>query len=158
MTLPEIKVLVLEHGKKCYDDVPLQYAKAGDAGVDLRAAIPETVYLPPRSRTLIPTGIKIELPVIESALGIEAQVRPRSGLALKYGVSVTNTPGTIDQGYRGEIGVILENLGESAYLVSPGDRIAQLVIAPVYRATFTVVSEIGDTERGSDGFGSSGNQ
>jgi dUTP pyrophosphatase len=151
---PNVNVVVLDHGKKHYGTAPLQYAKEGDAGVDLKAAIPETLYLAPKSRALVPTGLKIERE-FSSPLGIEAQVRPRSGLALKYGISVTNAPGTIDQGYRGEIGVILENLGESAYLVSPGERIAQLV-APFFRATFSVVEEVGETERGEGGFGSTG--
>ena len=156
---PNVNVVVLDHGKKHYGDAPLKYAREGDAGVDLKAAIPETLYLAPKSRALVPTGIKIELPDMgefSSPLGIEAQVRPRSGLALKYGISVTNSPGTIDQGYRGEIGVILENLGEAAYLVSPGERIAQLVIAPFFKATFSVVEELGETERGEGGFGSTG--
>jgi len=102
--LPNVNVVVLDHGKKHYGDAPLKYAREGDAGVDLKAAIPETLYLAPKSRALVPTGIKIELPDMgefSSPLGIEAQVRPRSGLALKDGISVTNAPGTIDQGYRG---------------------------------------------------------
>jgi len=129
------------------------YATAGAAGMDLQAAIPEDapVTLAAGARKLIPTGIRISLPP-----GTEAQVRPRSGLALKLGVSVLNSPGTIDADYRGEIGVILINHGAEPQLVRRGDRIAQLVIAPVLTAEWAPVASLDETGRGSGGFGSTG--
>lgn len=153
----KVKVVVLDHGRLHYPDVPLCYAKKGDAGVDLRAAVGEAVYLGPGQRAVIPTGIQMGLPSINnSGFGIEAQIRPRSGLAAKHGLSVTNAPGTIDQGYRGEVCVILENRGESAYLVIPGERIAQVVFSPVFCAQFEVCDDLDETERGAAGFGSTG--
>ncbi len=123
------------------------------AGMDLLAGVPAQtrVIIEPGARELVPTGIAIELPD-----GYEAQVRPRSGLALKHGVTVLNAPGTIDADYRGEIGVILINHGAEAFEISRGDRIAQMIIAPVTRATLTEASEIEATARGAGGFGSTG--
>ena len=126
-------------------------ATDASAGADLLAAVTDPVVLKPGARALIPTGIAIGLPV-----GFEAQVRPRSGLAAKHGVTILNSPGTIDADYRGEIGVILVNLGERAFTVSRGDRIAQLVIAPVSRAQWLEVDTLDETERGGGGFGSTG--
>lgn len=129
-----------------------KYARPGDSGMDLRADIDEPVILKPLERKLISAGIIIELPD-----DYEAQVRPRSGLALKKGVTVLNTPGTIDASYRGVIGVILVNLSNEEVTINPGNRIAQLVIAGVEKARLVEVDSImEDTTRGSDGFGSSG--
>jgi len=143
-----VPVLRLPHG----DDLPLpSYATAHAAGLDLIAALSEDVVLAPRERILVPTGIAIALPP-----GFEAQVRPRSGLALKAGITVLNSPGTIDADYRGEISVILVNLGSDHYHVRRGDRIAQLVIAPVTRAAWDVTVRLPPSERAAGGFGSTG--
>lgn len=125
------------------------YETAGAAGMDLRAAEPAT--LKPGARALIPTGFAIALPD-----GYEAQVRPRSGLAVKHGVTVLNAPGTIDSDYRGEIKVPLINHGETDFVIARGDRIAQMVVAPVVRATWTAAETLDSTARGEGGFGSSG--
>jgi len=127
------------------------YATAGAAGADLRSI--ESVTIPPKSRGLVSTGIAIELPE-----GFEAQVRSRSGLALKAGLSVLNSPGTIDSDYRGAIGVILHNSGITAYTVEPGERIAQLVVAPVVQVEFEEADELSVADRGEGGFGSTGKQ
>ncbi len=127
------------------------YATSQSAGVDLLAAVREDITLAPGERKLIPTGIAIALPE-----GYEAQVRPRSGLALKNGVTVLNTPGTIDADYRGEIGVILINLGQESFVVSRGMRIAQMIIAPFSHVAFALVEELDATARGEGGFGSTG--
>lgn len=127
------------------------YATPLSAGFDLRANITETVTLMPFERKMIPTGLYIALPE-----GYEAQVRPRSGLALKHGITVLNSPGTIDADYRGEIGVILINLSQQVFFVEPSDRIAQMVIAKYEKVEFEEVIELEDTERGSGGFGHSG--
>lgn len=133
-------------------DLPLPtYATGGSAGLDLVAAIADPVELAPGARTLVPTGMALALPA-----GCEAQIRPRSGLALKAGVTVLNAPGTIDSDYRGELKVILINLGTEPFPIHRGDRIAQIVLAPVTRATWQEVGELDDTERGSGGFGSTG--
>lgn len=133
-------------------EVPLPaYQSAGAAGVDLCAAIPEAVRLEPGERRLIPTGISLEIPA-----GYEAQVRARSGLALRHGIGMVNAPGTIDCDYRGMVGVILVNWGQEAFVVEPLSRIAQLVFAPVARAEFTLATELSESTRGSGGFGSTG--
>jgi dUTP pyrophosphatase len=126
-----------------------EYATPGSAGVDLRAF--ESGVLAPLERKLVRTGIRIALPE-----GFEAQVRPRSGLAVKHGISMVNSPGTIDSDYRGEIHVILVNLGVETYTFVAGERIAQLVIAPVIQADFVVKAELATTDRGEGGFGSTG--
>jgi dUTP pyrophosphatase len=137
--------------------VPLpSYETAGAAGADLRANLPPEardtgLTLAPGARALVPTGLRIEIPE-----GYEVQVRPRSGLALKHGLALPNAPGTIDSDYRGPLGVIVVNLGEEAYTVCHGDRIAQLVVAPVVRARFGAVGALSDTVRGAGGFGSTG--
>ncbi len=131
------------------DAVLPAYARPGDAGLDVCAC--EAAVLMPGERKLIKTGLVMELP-----RGTEAQLRPRSGLALKQGVTLLNTPGTIDEGYRGEVGVILVNLGQEPFEVRPGMRIAQMVIAPVLRAEVEEVSEVTGTARGEGGFGSTG--
>jgi dUTP pyrophosphatase len=125
------------------------YAHEGDAGMDLKCV--EDAVVPVGKRLLVRTGLVMELPD-----GYEAQVRPRSGLALKKGVTVLNTPGTIDAGYRGEVGVILANFGEEPFAVKKGDRIAQVVVAPVTQPAVVEVAEIDETDRGAGGFGSTG--
>jgi dUTP pyrophosphatase len=133
-------------------DLPLpKYQTPLSAGMDLLADLSEDVVLQPLERRLIPSGLSIELPS-----GYEGQVRPRSGLALKQGLTCLNAPGTIDADYRGEVGVILVNLSKEQVIVRRGDRIAQLVIAPVVQATLREVDALGDTSRGSGGFGSTG--
>lgn len=127
------------------------YETIASAGMDLRANIVESVTLKPLERTIVKTGLFIELPI-----GIEAQVRPRSGLAAKKGVTVLNAPGTIDADYRGEIGVILVNLSNQDFVIENGERIAQLIIAKHERAEWTAVNELSETERGEGGFGSTG--
>lgn len=131
-----------------------RYASAGAAGLDLSAALTEPLQLQPRARAAVPTGIAIALPP-----GHEGQVRPRSGLARKHGVTVVNAPGTIDEDFRGEVHVLLVNLGNEPYTIEPGDRIAQLVVAPVTRVEVLTVAdpaELGASDRGEGGFGSSG--
>ncbi len=128
-----------------------EYATAHSAGVDLRANLTEPIILKPMERRLIPTGLYIELPV-----GYEAQVRPRSGLALKKGITVLNSPGTIDADYRGEIGVILINLSDAVFTVENGERIAQMVIAAHERAEWIERDKLADSERGAGGFGHTG--
>ena len=128
-----------------------RYASEDAAGLDLLAAVIEPIELEPGARMLIPTGISIALP-----RGYEAQVRPRSGLALKHGIGLLNSPGTIDADYRGEIGVILINLGDGPFAISRGDRIAQLVVAPVTRLAWVESENLPDSSRGKGGFGSTG--
>lgn len=128
-----------------------QYATPYSAGLDLRANLAEPVTLRPLERKLIPTGLYIELPI-----GYEAQIRPRSGLAFKKGITVLNTPGTIDADYRGEIGVILVNLSAEEFIVEDGERICQMVIAAHAQAEWDCVEELGSTERGAGGFGHTG--
>lgn len=138
----------LEHGR----DLPLPaYQSLLAAGLDLLAAVDGKITLAPGARALVPTGLAMALPA-----GFEAQVRPRSGLAAKHGVTVLNTPGTIDADYRGEVKVILINLGDDPFEISRGDRIAQMVIAPVLQADIVEVEVLSETERGSGGFGSTG--
>ena len=141
----KIKIVNLSH-----HNLP-QYATPLSAGLDLRANLDEPITLRPLERRLIPTGLRIALPA-----GYEAQVRPRSGLALKSGIGVLNSPGTIDADYRGEIGVILVNLSSSDFVVNDGDRIAQMVIARHERAEWQEADALDETERGEGGFGHSG--
>jgi len=146
----EVTVAVrrLPHGADL--DLP-RYATAESAGLDLLAAVEGDVVLAPGERRLIPTGIAISLPG-----GTEAQVRPRSGLALKHGITCLNSPGTIDADYRGEVGIILINLGQEPFTVSRGMRIAQLVIAALRRAAWQEVEDLDESARGAGGFGSTG--
>ncbi|RYY56761.1 MAG: dUTP diphosphatase [Chitinophagaceae bacterium] len=130
-----------------------EYATKGSSGMDLRANIEEPVTLQSLQRTLIPTGLFIELPV-----GYEAQVRPRSGLAVKQGITCLNTPGTIDADYRGEIKVILINLSDGPQVLSPGDRVAQMVVQQVEQVSWKLVQELESTERNAGGFGHTGKQ
>jgi dUTP pyrophosphatase len=130
-----------------------EYQTSLSAGMDLKANISEPIVLTPLQRELIPTGIYIQLPE-----GYEAQIRPRSGLAAKYGITVTNAPGTVDADYTGEIGVSLINLSNDTFVVHPGERIAQMVIAKYEKVSWKEVSVLDETERGSGGFGSTGMQ
>ncbi|MBQ6760792.1 MAG: dUTP diphosphatase [Prevotella sp.] len=142
-----IQVKVINKGKQ-----PLPaYATEQSAGMDLRADIEQPVTLKPLERRLIPTGLHIALPQ-----GYEAQVRPRSGLALKHGITVLNTPGTIDADYRGEIGVVLVNLSNEDFVVNPGERVAQMVIAKYEQAVLQTVDTLDETERGEGGYGHTG--
>jgi len=132
------------------------YETAGAAGADLRANLPQDqrhlgIVLAPMERRVVPTGLRVAIPE-----GFEMQIRPRSGLALKHGITLPNTPGTIDSDYRGPLGVLLINLGLEPYVVHHGDRIAQAVIAPVVQYKFQLVSALGETGRGAGGFGSTG--
>jgi dUTP pyrophosphatase len=143
-----VAVVRLEHGA----DLPLpQYATSGSAGLDLQAAITSEITLAPGERRLTPTGLAIALPE-----GFEAQIRPRSGLAFKNGVTVLNSPGTIDSDYRGEIGVVLINHGDVPFVVTRGMRIAQMVVAPVTQLSWNETTSLSDTERGAGGYGSTG--
>ena len=144
----EIEILRLPHGH----DLQLpDYSTAAAAGADLLAAIDQDIELKPMERRIVPTGISIALPV-----GFEGQVRPRSGLAAKNGITVANAPGTIDADYRGEVGVILVNLGQEPFRISRGMRIAQLIVARHARAVWREVSRLDQTARGAGGFGSTG--
>lgn len=145
--MEKIKVKVIN--KSGYD-LP-EYKTPQSAGMDLRANIDEAITLEPLSRRLVKTGLFIALPE-----GYEAQIRPRSGLALKHGITVLNTPGTVDADYRGEIMVLLINLSNISFIINPGDRIAQMVIARHEQAEFTLVDELDDTERGEGGMGHTG--
>ena len=141
-----IKVLV----KKINENAKVpSYAHSGDAGVDLYAA--KDTVIPPHDRALVPTGLKIAIPD-----GYEGQVRPKSGLALKHGITVLNTPGTVDAPYRGEVGVILFNSSDKEYMAKSGEKIAQMVFCKVENAEFELADELPDTDRGEGGFGSTG--
>ena len=144
--MPEIKIKKL-HPKA---EIP-HYMTELAAGMDIQALVEESIILLPGQRCLVPTGLAMAIPA-----GFEVQVRPRSGLALKSGIALVNSPGTIDADYRGEIRIIMINLGNEKFTINSGDRIAQLVVAPVCQAKITVVSELPDTVRGAGGFGHTG--
>lgn len=146
MKTPQVKLVKLSKLAR----LP-EYSTAHAAGMDLCAALEKPISLKPREIKLVPTGLALEIPV-----GYEGQVRPRSGLALKHGISIVNAPGTIDADYRGEVGVILVNLGTKAFTINPGDRIAQLVISPVVRAQILEAKILKKTKRGAGGFGHTG--
>lgn len=154
MSQPVIKVLWEDWADR---EVALpSYETAGAAGADLRANLrpeerAEGLVLNPMARVIVPTGIRVEIPE-----GYEMQLRPRSGLAIKHGISLPNTPGTIDSDYRGPLGVILINYGDAPFVIGHGVRIAQAVIAPVIQASYAVVDTLSDTRRGAGGFGSTG--
>ena len=148
MTKINIDVQRLPHGENL--PLPEQATKLA-AGVDLLAAVEQTVKIEPGERKVIPTGIAVAVP-----LGYEAQVRPRSGLAVKFGITLANSPGTIDSDYRGEIGAILINHGEKPFIVERGMRIAQMIVAPVTEFTWNERKDLDKTERGTGGFGSTG--
>ena len=143
-----VKITLLKHGPK----VLPEYATEGSAGVDIVAAIQEPISIGPGERILVPSGFKLQIPV-----EYEVQIRPRSGLAIKHGITVLNSPGTIDSDYRGEIGIILINHSKNKFIVNPKDRIAQMVICKVTKMNLVKVSLLNNTERGSGGFGSTGN-
>lgn len=145
-----VDIKTLEHGK----DLPIPaYQTNGSAGIDLYAAIQKNIKIHSSEYTLIPTGISFAIPH-----GYEAQVRPRSGLAAKFGLTVLNSPGTIDSDYRGEIKIIIINHGKNTYEIKRGDRIAQAIFTPVTRVKFNIVSELSNTARGAGGFGSTGTE
>lgn len=145
-----VSYIWLEHGRGL---TPPERATVDAAGFDLVAAVPQDrpLAIPPGARVLVPTGLVLQIPA-----GFEGQVRPRSGLALRHGVTVLNAPGTIDADYRGEVGVMLVNLGDETVVIRRGERIAQLVVAPVLHAKLRRVDTLDDTGRGSGGFGSTG--
>lgn len=142
-----MKVQIINNSKH---ELPA-YATNGSAGMDLRANIEEPIILQPMQRVLVPTGIKIALPI-----GYEVQVRPRSGMALKHGITCANTPGTVDADYRGDVGVILMNLSDKPFTINDGDRIAQMVVNKYERIEWEPVTELSETERGEGGFGHTG--
>jgi|TARA_B100000282_G_C31590829_1_gene425569 dUTP pyrophosphatase len=143
-----IDIEILDHSS----DLPIpRYQTEGAAGMDLYAALSKPIILRPLERTLIPTGLKISLPK-----NLEAQIRPRSGLAYTNGISILNSPGTIDSDYRGEIKILLINLGQDKFVIEHGSRIAQLIIAPIIKAKLKVVLALNKTKRGHRGFGSTG--
>ena len=146
--IPTLKIRRLPHAEGL--ELP-SYETAGAAGMDLRAALDDPLTLGPGERTLVPTGLVFELPP-----GHEGQVRPRSGLSIKNGITVINAPGTIDEDYRGEVKVPVINLGTDEFEITHGMRVAQLVIAPVAQVSVVEVSEVSDTDRGGGGFGSTG--
>ncbi len=150
MTPPSLRVAIrrLPHARGM--TLP-EAASSGSAGLDLRAAVEDALEIPPGGRARVPTGLVLEIPP-----GWEGQVRPRSGLAHRHGVTLTNAPGTIDSDYRGEVQVLLINLGAEPFTVRRGDRIAQLLVAPVVRVDWVESDELADTERGAGGFGSTG--
>ncbi len=148
MSTVRIAINRLPHGQ----DLPLpSYETAQSAGMDIRAAVDGEITVEPGARALVPTGFKIALPD-----GYEAQIRPRSGLALKKGITLPNSPGTIDADYRGEVGIILMNAGSETFVIGRGDRIAQMIIAPVTKAHWVEAEELDETARGEGGFGSTG--
>lgn len=142
----QLKILRLEH-----NEVLPEYKTAGSSGMDLSAAIEKAITLAPLERCLVPTGIKIELP-----LGYEAQIRARSGLSIKHGITLINAVGTVDSDYRGEVCVPVVNLSNEVYTILPGERIAQMVICKVEQAEIVVTEELEDSKRGEGGFGSTG--
>ena len=147
-TNPVVRVVRLQHAK----DLPLpSYETEHAAGMDVRAALDERVTIWPGKRALVATGLKIELPV-----GYEAQIRPRSGLAIRDGITLVNSPGTIDADYRGEVKVIMIHHGDQEFHINHGDRIAQMIIAPVTRVNMQAAEELNESERGEGGFGSTG--
>lgn len=147
MNTMKVKIKTLEHFR---GELP-QYQSKGASGFDVRAQLTTPMTLKPGERALVPTGLSFEIP-----LGYEIQARPRSGFAAKQGLTVLNTPGTIDADYRGEVKIIIINLGQDAILLQDQERVAQLVLAPVWQAQFEVVEDLSDTERGAGGFGSTG--
>ena len=154
MTAPVLR-LAWESGADRSLPLP-SYESAGAAGADIRANLPADIRhagisLAPMDRRIVPTGLRVEIPP-----DFEVQIRPRSGLALRHGITLVNTPGTIDSDYRGPLGVLVVNLGAAPFVVKHGERIAQLILAPVVRARFEIADTLGDTARGAGGFGSTG--
>lgn len=152
MADPALRITVKRVRPGAADPLPLpSYATTGSAGMDLLADVNEPLTIAPGARVLVPTGLIFEIPV-----DFEAQIRPRSGLALRHGITLPNAPGTIDSDYRGEVQVILANLGSEPFTVERGDRIAQMIVAPVVRAELHEVIEVSETQRGKGGFGHTG--
>jgi dUTP pyrophosphatase len=150
--MPEKVLVKFKRLDNHFKDIPIpEYATSGSAGMDIRAALNEVLVLKPGQIELVPTNISVEIP-----LGYEIQVRPRSGLAVKHGIGVLNSPGTIDSDYRGEIKIILINLGKEDFNISSGDRIAQLVLSKVYLAEMKESDELNNSKRGEGGFGHTG--
>ena len=143
----DVKIKIVNTSK---NQIP-EYATSGSSGLDLRANLPEPVVLKPLERQMIPTGLFLEIPE-----GYEVQVRPRSGLALKYGITCLNSPGTVDSDYRGELKVILINLSGEAFTIQHGERIAQMIIQPVVKAELKLVNVLNESKRGTGGFGHTG--
>ncbi|MBM4170612.1 MAG: dUTP diphosphatase [Ignavibacteria bacterium] len=145
----KIKIQRISH---LFDDIPLpEYSTSGSSGLDVRAAVESDLIIEKSKVELVPTNLKIEIP-----FGYEVQVRPRSGLASKYGIGILNSPGTIDSDYRGEIKVIMFNFGKEDFLIKRGDRIAQLVLSKVYKAVLEESKDLNDSDRGEGGFGHTG--
>lgn len=152
--MPDDIVIKFKRLSEESNKIPIpSYATEGSAGMDIRAAIAETVVLEPMKIKMISTNLSMEIP-----FGYEVQVRPRSGLAVKYGIGILNSPGTIDSDYRGEIKIILINFGSEKFTIKPGDRIAQLVVSKVYKVKLVEVKELNQSNRGEGGFGHTGSQ
>lgn len=152
--MPDDIVIKFKRLSEELNKIPIpSYATEGSAGMDIRAAIAETVVLEPMKIKMISTNLSMEIP-----FGYEVQVRPRSGLAVKYGIGILNSPGTIDSDYRGEIKIILINFGSEKFTIKPGDRIAQLVVSKVYKVKLVEVNELNQSNRGEGGFGHTGSQ
>lgn len=150
--MPEVIPIKIKRLSEEFNDIPLpSYSTPGSAGLDVRAAVADELIIPAGEINLVPTNLSVEIPE-----GYEIQVRPRSGLAAKHGISIPNAPGTIDSDYRGEIKVILINLGKEDFKILRGDRIAQLVVSKVYKAEFIISEELVESRRGSGGFGHTG--
>jgi len=150
--MPEVIPIKIKRLSEEFNDIPLpSYSTPGSAGLDVRAAVADELIIPAGEINLVPTNLSVEIPE-----GYEIQVRPRSGLAAKHGISIPNAPGTIDSDYRGEIKIILINLGKEDFKILRGDRIAQLVVSKVYKAEFTISEELVESRRGSGGFGHTG--
>jgi len=147
MPLKSVEVKIINNSD---NDMPA-YATASAAGMDVRASVSEPIVLKPLERRLVPTGLRVQLPQ-----GYEMQIRPRSGLALKHGITLVNTPGTIDADYRGEIGIILINLSDEPFTINPGERIAQMVVSEYTRVKWVPTHKLDETERGDGGFGHTG--
>ncbi|MHB9040949.1 MAG: dUTP diphosphatase [Melioribacteraceae bacterium] len=144
----------IQHVTNLFSDIPLpEYATDGSSGLDLRAAVESEIKIEKGKVGLVPTNLRVEIPA-----GYEIQIRPRSGLAVKNGIGVLNSPGTIDSDYRGEIKVILFNFGEDDFIIKRGDRIAQMILSKVYRANLIVTDELNDSTRGEGGFGHTGKE
>lgn len=150
----KLKVKYLENYNKEWG---LLKSENGNSGYDIRAGIAETIILKPNERKVIPNGIKLEIvPEEPHEINSEIQLRPRSGLAAKHGITVVNTPGTVDYNYRGEVMTILLNTGTDDFIINPGDRIGQIVVTPIFKPTIIDASDVSDSNRGENGFGSSG--
>ncbi len=152
--MPNEVIIKFKRLSEEFNNIPIpSYATDGSAGMDIRAALAEPVVLKPMKIKMIPTNLLVEIP-----FGYEIQVRPRSGLAAKHGISILNSPGTIDSDYRGEVKIILINFGSEKFAIKPGDRIAQLIVSKVYKVKLVEVKELNQSNRGEGGFGHTGSQ